>query len=157
MIIKAKTLNPLLKKFTLPQYQTAMSAGMDLLACIEEPITIEPNQVIMIPTGLAIFINNPQYAGMILPRSGLGHKGLVLGNLVGLIDADYQGELKISCWNRSQQLFTIEPGLRLAQLIIVPIMQAQLEYVDSFDETERGTGGFGSTGFVADNKIVEKI
>ncbi|NBV29099.1 dUTP diphosphatase [bacterium] len=157
MIIKAKVLNPLLEKFTLPKYQTAMSAGMDLLACIEEPITIEPNQVVMIPTGLAIFINNPQYAGMILPRSGLGHKGLVLGNLVGLIDADYQGELKISCWNRSQQLFTIEPGLRLAQLIIVPIMQAQLEYVDSFDETERGTGGFGSTGFIADNKIIEKI
>jgi dUTP pyrophosphatase len=130
---------------------------MDLLACIEAPLCLEPNQVIMIPTGLAIFINNPDLAGMILPRSGLGHKGIVLGNLVGLIDADYQGELKISCWNRGQESFTIEPGLRLAQLILVPVVQAQLHYVDSFNESERGLGGWGSTGLTATHKNIEKI
>jgi dUTP pyrophosphatase len=154
MIIQSKILNPLLEKFTLPRYQTPMSAGLDLLACIEQPLELLPNQVTLISTGLAIFINNPNFAGMILPRSGLGHKGIVLGNLVGLIDADYQGELKISCWNRSEQPFIIEPGLRLAQLIIVPVIQAEFQYVDSFELSTRGDGGFGSTGLsTPENKL----
>ena len=157
MIVHAKILNPLLKEFALPKYQTAMSAGMDLLACIDAPITLQPNQVELIPSGLAIHLNHPGFAGLILPRSGLGHKGLVLGNLVGLIDPDYQGELKISCWNRSQQPITIEPGLRLAQYLVVPIQQVQLEYVDSFESSERGSGGFGSTGFLSDAKGIEKV
>jgi dUTP pyrophosphatase len=148
MNIQAKMLNPLLKTFNLPKYQTTMSGGMDLVACIESSIELKANEVRLIPTGLAIFINNPGLAGLILPRSGLGHKGIVLGNLVGLIDADYQGELKISCWNRSQTSFMIEPGLRLAQLMLVPIIQAELNYVDDFEETERGTGGWGSTGLL---------
>lgn len=133
--------------FPLPEYATAGSAGLDLRACIDAPWVIEPGQSILVPTGLAIYIEDPGYAGMILPRSGLGHKnGIVLGNLVGLIDSDYQGELKISCWNRGQASFTLEPGLRLAQLVIVPVAQVAFSVVDDFVATERGEGGFGHTG-----------
>lgn len=133
--------------YPLPAYATEGSAGLDLRACIDEPWIIVPGQVLLVPTGLAIFIQDPRYAGMILPRSGLGHKnGIVLGNLVGLIDSDYQGELKISCWNRGLEVFTLEPGTRLAQLVLVPVQQVTLEVVSDFAETERGVGGFGHTG-----------
>lgn len=120
---------------------------MDLRACLEEALTLAPGQTELIPTGLAIFIEDPTYAAIILPRSGLGHKhGIVLGNLVGLIDSDYQGELMISCWNRGQQPFTVEPNDRIAQLVVVPIVQADFEWVDDFDASARGESGFGSTG-----------
>ncbi|MFI4954453.1 MAG: dUTP diphosphatase [Gammaproteobacteria bacterium] len=133
--------------FPLPTYATDGSAGLDLRACITEPLVVEPQQTILIPTGLAVYIEQPHLAGLILPRSGLGHKhGIVLGNLVGLIDADYQGELQISCWNRSQQAFTIQPGERIAQFVIVPIVHADFNIVDEFNMTERGEGGFGSSG-----------
>ena len=151
MKVQSKIINPLLEQY-IPElkYQTAQSAGMDLIACIESPIEIKPGETKLIGTGLAVFIKDSGYAGYLLPRSGLGHKhGIVLGNLVGLIDADYQGEIKISCWNRSEKTFTIEPGMRLAQLVIAPVKQISLEWVESFDETERGTGGFGSTGKTA--------
>jgi dUTP pyrophosphatase len=157
MIIQAKIINPLLNTFAPPQYQTKMSAGLDLLACIEQPMVIKPQEVILIPSGLAIFINNPGFAGMILPRSGLGHKGIVLGNLVGLIDADYQGELKISCWNRSDKEFLLEPGMRLAQLILVPVIQAEFNYVSNFENSDRGERGFGSTGYHSSQNNLEKI
>ncbi len=131
----------------LPQYATAASAGLDLRACIDAPIVLAPGQTELIPTGLAIYIADPGYAGMILPRSGLGHKhGIVLGNLVGLIDADYQGPLMVSAWNRSAAAFTLNPMERLAQLVIVPIQQVAFSVVDEFTSTDRGTGGFGSTG-----------
>jgi len=131
----------------LPSYATDGSAGMDLRACLDEPITIEPDQTILIPTGLAIHIADPGIAATILPRSGLGHKhGLVLGNLVGLIDSDYQGQLFISCWNRSQTPYTIEIGDRIAQLVFLPIVQVSLNPVDSFDNSDRGSGGFGHSG-----------
>lgn len=131
----------------LPTYATAGSAGLDLRACIDAPITIEPGQTVLIPTGLAIHIDNPGYAAMILPRSGLGHKnGIVLGNLVGLIDADYQGQLMVSTWNRSNTAFTLNPLDRLAQLVIVPVLQVEFNIVDEFGASDRGTGGFGSTG-----------
>ncbi|MDI1352940.1 MAG: dUTP diphosphatase [bacterium] len=131
----------------LPTYATAGSAGLDLRVCINEPIHIAPQETILLPTGLSIYIADPQIAAVILPRSGLGHKnGIVLGNLVGLIDSDYQGELKISCWNRSQEAFLINPGERIAQLIFVPIIHASFEVVDDFIETDRGEGGFGSSG-----------
>ena len=131
----------------LPSYATDGSAGMDLHACLDEPITIEPDQTILIPTGLAIHIADPGIAATILPRSGLGHKhGLVLGNLVGLIDSDYQGQLFISCWNRSQTPYTIEIGDRIAQLVFLPIVQVSLNPVDSFDNSDRGSGGFGHSG-----------
>lgn len=134
-------------EFPLPTYATEGSAGLDLRAMIEAPLTIAPGQAELINTGMAIYIEDPSYAGMILPRSGLGHKhGLVLGNLVGLIDADYQGELKVSCWNRGDKAYTLTPGERLAQLIIVPIMQVTLEEVEDFVATERETGGFGHSG-----------
>lgn len=134
-------------EFPLPTYATEGSAGLDLRAMIEAPLTIAPGQAELINTGMAIYIEDPGYAGMILPRSGLGHKhGLVLGNLVGLIDADYQGELKVSCWNRGHEAYTLTPGERLAQLIIVPIMQVTLEEVEDFVATERETGGFGHSG-----------
>jgi len=134
-------------EFPLPTYATQGSAGLDLRAMIEAPLTIAPGQAELINTGMAIYIEDPGYAGMILPRSGLGHKhGLVLGNLVGLIDADYQGELKVSCWNRGHEAYTLTPGERLAQLIIVPIMQVTLEEVEDFVATERETGGFGHSG-----------
>lgn len=131
----------------LPQYATAASAGLDLRACIDAPIVLAPGQTELIPTGLAIYIADPAYAGMILPRSGLGHKhGIVLGNLVGLIDADYQGPLMVSAWNRSATAFTLNPMERLAQLVIVPIQQVAFSVVDAFTSTDRGAGGFGSTG-----------
>jgi dUTP pyrophosphatase len=131
----------------LPSYATPGSAGLDLRACIEAPLTIEPGSTHLIPTGLAIHIADPAYAAMILPRSGLGHKhGIVLGNLVGLIDSDYQGELMVSTWNRGATAFVLNPMERLAQLVIVPVLQVGFKVVDAFDESDRGTGGFGSTG-----------
>ena len=131
----------------LPQYATAGSAGLDLRACIDAPLVLEPGQTQLIPTGLAIHIADPGLAAMILPRSGLGHKhGIVLGNLVGLIDSDYQGPLMVSCWNRGSATFTVEPMERIAQLVIVPVVQAGFRVVADFDASDRGAGGFGSTG-----------
>ena len=131
----------------LPHYATPGSAGLDLRALLDEPLTLAPGETALVHTGIAIHVADPTYAALILPRSGLGHKkGLVLGNLVGLIDSDYQGELMISCWNRGQETQTIDPFERLAQLIIVPVVQPELVEVESFDESVRGTGGFGSTG-----------
>lgn len=130
-----------------PTYTTAGSAGLDLRVCIDTPLQIGAMETVLLPTGIAIYIANPDLAAVILPRSGLGHKnGIVLGNLVGLIDSDYQGELKISCWNRSSEHFTIHPGDRIAQLVFVPIVRAQFVLVDDFDETVRGQQGFGSSG-----------
>lgn len=135
--------------FPLPDYATEGSAGLDLRAMIEDTLLLEPGQTELIPTGMAIHIADPGFAGMILPRSGLGHKhGIVLGNLVGLIDADYQGELMVSCWNRGNQPFNLEPGERIAQLVIVPVQQVQLQQVNSFTVSERGLGGFGHSGRV---------
>ncbi len=134
-------------KDQLPAYGTPGSAGLDLRACIDEAITIQPGETVLIPTGLAIHIGDPAYAAMILPRSGMGHKnGIVLGNLVGLIDSDYQGQLMISTWNRGQNAFTLNPMERLAQLIIVPVLQVGFNIVEEFGDSERGEGGFGSTG-----------
>jgi dUTP pyrophosphatase len=131
----------------MPSYGTPGSAGLDLRACIDAAIEIAPGQTILVPTGLSIYVEDPRYAALILPRSGLGHKhGIVLGNLVGLIDSDYQGQLMVSTWNRSSLPFTLEPMERLAQLVIVPIQQVELKIVDEFVESSRGTGGFGSTG-----------
>jgi dUTP pyrophosphatase len=131
----------------LPAYATSGSAGLDLRACIDKPIVLEPGQAELIPTGLAIHIGDPELAAMILPRSGLGHKhGIVLGNLVGLIDSDYQGPLMVSCWNRGASAFTVQPMERIAQLVIVPVVRATFRQVDSFDASTRGEGGFGSTG-----------
>ena len=131
----------------LPAYATSGSAGLDLRACLDEPVQIEPGQTRLIPTGLALHIADPGLAAVILPRSGLGHRhGIVLGNLVGLIDSDYQGPLMVSCWNRSDTAFTMQPMERLAQLVFVPVVQAQFRIVDDFDASERGAGGFGSTG-----------
>lgn len=133
--------------FPLPSYATAGSAGMDLRACIDGPLSLEPGETKLIPSGLAIHLSDPQLAALVLPRSGLGHKhGIVLGNLVGLIDSDYQGELKISCWNRGNEAYTIAPGDRIAQLIIVPVLQVELEIVETFDASSRGSGGFGHSG-----------
>ena len=146
MHIDIKIINPLIKD-QLPHYATAGSAGLDLRACISEKITLEPGQTVLIPTGLAIHLADANYAAMILPRSGLGHKhGVVLGNLVGLIDSDYQGELMVSTWNRGSTAFTIEPFERIAQMVIVPVVQAQFNLVADFDASDRGVGGFGSTG-----------
>jgi dUTP pyrophosphatase len=131
----------------LPAYATTGSAGLDLRACLDEPLTLKPGETALVPTGLAIHVGDPGYAAMILPRSGLGHKhGIVLGNLVGLIDSDYQGQLMISTWNRGQTEFTLNPMERLAQLVIVPVVQAEFNIVDDFEESTRGDGGFGSTG-----------
>jgi dUTP pyrophosphatase len=144
--IDIKILDPRMKE-QLPAYATTGSAGLDLRACITEPITIEPGTTHLIPTGLAIHLADPRYAAMILPRSGLGHKhGIVLGNLVGLIDSDYQGELMVSTWNRGSTAFVLNPMERLAQLVIVPVIQVGFNVVESFDSSERGAGGFGSTG-----------
>jgi dUTP pyrophosphatase len=133
--------------FPLPAYATDGSAGLDLRAMVEAPLTLNPGDTELLPTGLAIHIGDAGYAGMILPRSGLGHKhGIVLGNLVGLIDSDYQGQLMVSCWNRGNSAFTIEPGERIAQLVIVPVMQVALTQVDDFDDSVRGEGGFGHSG-----------
>jgi len=141
-----KILNPLIKE-DLPKYASDGSAGLDLRACIEHVQTLNPGETFLIPTGISIYIKDPNYAGLILPRSGLGHKhGIVLGNLVGLIDSDYQGELLISCWNRGDKSFLINPLERVAQLVIVPVAQAKFNLVDDYVETERGEGGFGSTG-----------
>ncbi|MBU3719654.1 MAG: dUTP diphosphatase [Burkholderiaceae bacterium] len=146
MKIDVKILDPRMRD-QLPAYATSASAGLDLRACIDAPIVLEPGRAELIPTGLAIYIADPGYAGMILPRSGLGHKqGIVLGNLVGLIDADYQGPLMVSAWNRGASAFTLNPMERLAQLVIVPVRQVTLNVVDEFTATQRGEGGFGSTG-----------
>ncbi len=146
--IHVKQLDPRIgHEIPLPQYATEGSAGLDLRACLDEPLLLAPKETELIPTGLAIHIDDPGLAAVILPRSGLGHKhGLVLGNLVGLIDSDYQGPLMISAWNRSNTAFTIEPGVRLAQLVFVPIIAVQLEQVNEFTTTRRGEGGFGSSG-----------
>jgi dUTP pyrophosphatase len=146
MKIAVKLLDARMKD-QLPQYATPASAGLDLRACIDSPMVLAPGETQLIPTGLAIYIADPGYAGMILPRSGLGHKhGIVLGNLVGLIDADYQGPLMVSAWNRSATAFTLNPMERLAQLVIVPVQQVSFSVVTEFESTDRGTGGFGSTG-----------
>ncbi|MEQ5633277.1 dUTP diphosphatase [Providencia manganoxydans] len=146
--IDLKILDPRIgNEFPLPTYATSGSAGLDLRACLDAQIDLAPGQTELIPTGLAIHIADEQLAAVILPRSGLGHKhGVVLGNLVGLIDSDYQGQLMVSVWNRGNQTFTIEPGERLAQMVFVPVVQAQFNIVDDFDATERGTGGFGHSG-----------
>jgi dUTP pyrophosphatase len=131
----------------LPAYATAGSAGLDLRACIDAPIKLAPGNTVLIPTGIAIHLANPAYAALILPRSGLGHKhGIVLGNLVGLIDSDYQGQLMVSTWNRGSSEFTLQPFERLAQLVVVPVLQVGFQVVDEFDDSSRGIGGFGSTG-----------
>ncbi len=133
--------------FPLPTYATSGSAGLDLRALIEKPLEVQPNETVLIPTGLSIYIADPNLAAVILPRSGLGHKnGIVLGNLVGLIDSDYQGPLMVSLWNRSQQLFKVEVGDRIAQLVFVPVVQAEFNIVEDFTQTERGEGGFGHSG-----------
>jgi dUTP pyrophosphatase len=144
--LDVKILDPRMKE-VLPAYATGGSAGLDLRAALREPLTIAPGSTHLIPTGLAIHIGDPAYAAMILPRSGLGHKhGIVLGNLVGLIDSDYQGELMVSTWNRGQSEFVLQPMERLAQLVIVPVLQVELNVVETFDLSQRGAGGFGSTG-----------
>jgi len=146
LAIDYKILNPQASN-NEPKYASTGSAGLDLRACIENPYTLNPGETFLIPTGISIYIKDKGYAGIILPRSGLGHKhGIVLGNLVGLIDSDYQGELLVSCWNRSKKEFLINPLERIAQLVIVPINQAKFNLVDNFSESERGEGGFGSTG-----------
>ena len=135
------------KDFPMPEYATPGSAGLDLRACLDEALEIAPGQTELLPTGMAIHIEDPGLAAMILPRSGLGHKhGIVLGNLVGLIDSDYQGQLMVSCWNRGQEAFTVQPGERIAQLVLVPVVQARFEVVEEFTATQRGEGGFGSSG-----------
>jgi deoxyuridine 5'-triphosphate nucleotidohydrolase len=146
--IDLKVLDPRVEsEFGLPSYATSGSAGLDLRACLDQALVLEPGSTELLPTGIAIHIGNPGLAAVILPRSGLGHKhGIVLGNLVGLIDSDYQGQLYVSCWNRGKQTFTIEPGDRIAQLVIVPVVQAEFRVVDSFSESDRAEGGFGSTG-----------
>ncbi|MDG6777124.1 dUTP diphosphatase [Thiomicrorhabdus sp. zzn3] len=147
--VQYKILDPRLgKEIEMPHYGTRGSAGLDLRACIDEDMTIEPGQTVLIPTGMAIHLDDPGLAAMLLPRSGLGHKhGIVLGNLVGLIDSDYQGPLMVSCWNRSDQPYTVEVGERIAQMVIVPVLQPVFTRVEEFgDATERGQGGFGSTG-----------
>ena len=144
--IDVKILDPRMRD-QLPTYATPGSAGLDLRACLDEALTIEPGATHLVPTGLAIHVANPGYAAVILPRSGLGHKhGIVLGNLVGLIDSDYQGPLMVSAWNRSQVAYTLQPMERLAQLVVLPIAQVQFNVVDEFEQSNRGTGGFGSTG-----------
>ena len=146
MQLDVKLLDPRLAD-QLPAYATPGSAGLDLRACLDAPLTLAPNAWQLVPTGMAIYLKDPAYAALILPRSGLGHKhGIVLGNLVGLIDSDYQGQLMVSAWNRSAVAFTIEPMERIAQLVIVPVLQAQFNIVNEFKASERGEGGYGSTG-----------
>ncbi|WP_027477146.1 dUTP diphosphatase [Curvibacter gracilis] len=146
MNIDVKIIDPRMAE-QLPAYATPGSAGLDLRACLAEPLTLAPNAWQLVPTGIAIWLKDPGYAAMILPRSGLGHKhGIVLGNLVGLIDSDYQGQLMVSAWNRSDVAFTIEPMERIAQLVIVPVLQATFNVVTEFPPTQRGEGGYGSTG-----------
>ena len=146
MNVDIKILDPRLVD-QMPAYATPGSAGLDLRACLDAPLTLVPNAWQLVPTGMAMWLKDPGYAALILPRSGLGHKhGIVLGNLVGLIDSDYQGQLMVSCWNRSEVAFTLQPMERLAQLVIVPVVQAQFNVVTEFPATERGEGGYGSTG-----------
>ena len=146
--MKVRVLDPRIgREYPLPQYATAGAAGMDLRACVAAPLALSPGEAQLIPTGIAIFVEDPGLAALILPRSGLGHKhGIVLGNLVGLIDSDYQGQLMVSCWNRGSAQYTIQPGERIAQLIIVPVLQVELAVVEDFAATTRGAGGFGSSG-----------
>ena len=135
------------KEFPLPHYATPGSAGLDLRACLDSALVLAPGQTQLIPTGIAVYVADPGLAAVLLPRSGLGHKhGIVLGNLVGLIDSDYQGQVMVSCWNRGQTPFTIEPGERIAQMVVVPVVQVDLAVVDEFAATDRGAGGFGSSG-----------
>jgi dUTP pyrophosphatase len=146
MKLDVKILDPRLESH-MPSYATPGSAGLDLRACLDAPLTLQPNDWKLVPTGMAIYLKDPGFAALILPRSGLGHKhGIVLGNLVGLIDSDYQGQLMVSAWNRSPQAFTIEPLERIAQLVITPVVQAQFNIVSEFEATQRGEGGYGSTG-----------
>jgi len=148
MQIRLRILDPRLgRDFPLPEYATTGSAGVDLRACVDVPLRVAPGQTVLVPTGMAIHIADPKLAAVILPRSGLGHKhGIVLGNLVGLIDSDYQGQIMVSCWNRSSEDFQIEPGARLAQMVFVPVVQVQFGVVEEFVASSRGTGGFGHTG-----------
>ncbi|HBX27546.1 MAG TPA: dUTP diphosphatase [Gammaproteobacteria bacterium] len=147
MNLKFKRLDPRVgKNWPIPEVGTSGSAGVDLRACLSEAVTLSPGETLLIGTGIAIYIEDPSFCAMILPRSGLGHHGLVLGNLVGLIDSDYQGELKISTWNRAKKPQTIEPGERIAQMIITPVIQPNFIEVDNFDESDRGESGFGHTG-----------
>jgi len=146
--IQLKILDPRIgKDIALPEYATAGSAGMDLRAALEETTEIQPGETLLIPTGLSIYVEDPNMAAVVLPRSGLGHKhGIVLGNLVGLIDSDYQGQLFVSCWNRGKKSFSIDVGDRIAQLVIVPVIQVDFEVVENFESTHRGAGGFGHSG-----------
>lgn len=146
--IQLKILDPRLgNEISMPGYATEGSAGIDLRACLESDVILPPGETILIPTGIAIYINDPQLAAVLLPRSGLGHKhGIVLGNLVGLIDSDYQGQVFVSCWNRGQQAFTVKIAERIAQMVFVPVVQADFEVVSEFEQTQRGAGGFGHTG-----------
>jgi dUTP pyrophosphatase len=146
--LKVRILDPRIgKEFPLPAYATSGSAGLDLRACLDAPLTLAPGKAELIPTGLAIHLDDAGLAAVILPRSGLGHKhGVVLGNLVGLIDSDYQGQLMVSCWNRGSVEFVVQPGERIAQMVIVPVVQVRLDVVESFEESSRGAGGFGHTG-----------
>jgi dUTP pyrophosphatase len=134
------------KDWPMPAHATAGSAGMDLRACVDQPVVLAPGQTTMISSGISIYLRDPQYAAIILPRSGLGAKGLVLGNLVGLIDSDYQGPITMACWNRAAEPFTISPGDRIAQLVIIPVVQARFVQVEQFELSERGQGGYGHTG-----------
>ena len=146
--IQLKILDPRIgNEFPLPDYATEGSAGMDLRACLDGAVELAAGETLLVPTGLSIYVADPNYAAMLLPRSGLGHKhGIVLGNLVGLIDSDYQGQLFVSCWNRGSTSFTVQPGERIAQMVIVPVIQAEFDIVEEFDDSERGAGGFGHTG-----------
>ena len=146
--LQVRVLDPRIgREYPLPQYATSGSAGVDLRACIDAPLEMKPGDTQLIPSGIAIHLADPGYAAIVLPRSGLGHKhGIVLGNLVGLIDSDYQGQIFVSCWNRGQTTFTIQPGERIAQLVVVPVVQVEFEVVNEFSASERGAGGFGSSG-----------
>jgi dUTP pyrophosphatase len=146
--LQIRVLDPRIgRDYPLPQYATSGSAGVDLRACVDAPLDLKPGDTQLIPSGIAIYLQDPGYAAIVLPRSGLGHKhGIVLGNLVGLIDSDYQGQIFVSCWNRGQTAFTIQPGERIAQLVVVPVLQVEFDVVNEFVATERGAGGFGSSG-----------
>jgi dUTP pyrophosphatase len=146
--LQVRVLDPRIgREFPLPQYATTGSAGIDLRACLDAPLELKPGDTQLIPSGIAIYLADPTLAAIVLPRSGLGHKhGIVLGNLVGLIDSDYQGQVFVSCWNRGQTTFTIQPGERIAQLVVVPVVQVEFDVVEEFVATQRGAGGFGSSG-----------
>jgi dUTP pyrophosphatase len=146
--LQVRVLDPRIgRDYPLPQYATSGSAGVDLRACVDAPLELKPGDTQLIPSGIAIYLQDPGYAAIVLPRSGLGHKhGIVLGNLVGLSDSDYQGQIFVSCWNRGQTAFTIQPGERIAQLVVVPVLQVEFDVVNEFVATERGAGGFGSSG-----------